>query len=175
MSTQELTNKFVPTNYLQTLLQPTVELDSKPAAPHSFSATDVLPSGSLLSINPPNLGQDQYMQLSENNYLHSNIGNKRDLSYIQQCWVYYQTANRGHIPTLIVRSKKGQKVVKIVDWVTYVLYHCKKIDNLPIGKPSNTNVSTKTAVNNFNNFLEQCCSRSFATGFILCSSLFVRR
>ena len=152
MSTQELTNKFVPTNYLQTLLQPTVELDSKPAAPHSFSATDVLPSGSLLSINPPNLGQDQYMQLSENNYLHSNIGNKRDLSYIQQRWVYYQAANRGHVPTLIVRSKKGQKVVKIVDWVTYVLYHCKKIDDLPIGKPSNTNVSTKTAVNNFNHF-----------------------
>ena len=102
MSTQELTNKFVPTNYLQTLLQPTVELDSKPAAPHSFSATDVLPSGSLLSINPPNLGQDQYMQLSENNYLHSNIGNKRDLSYIQQRWVYYQAANRGHVTTLIV-------------------------------------------------------------------------
>ena len=115
-------------------------------------SADLLPSGSVLSVNPPNLDQVKDQTISEANYLHSNTHKKHDLSYIVQRWVYYQAANRGHVPQMMVRSKRGSKLVKIVDWITYVLYHCKKVDDLPLAKPTNTNVSTKTAVNNFNHF-----------------------
>ena len=152
MTTQDITTKVVPANYLQNLLQPTVDVDTKLPAQSNFSQTDLLPAGALLSVNPPNLGHDNYMKISETNYLHSNTDEHRDLSHILGRWVIYQAANRGHVPQLLVRSKKGQKLVKIVDWITYVLYHTKKVDDLPIGLPNNTNVTTKSAVNNFNHF-----------------------
>ena len=74
------------------------------------------------------------------------------MNYLKQRWVFYQAANRGHIPTLVVRSKKGPKTVKITNWVEYVLYHAKQVDDLPIAIPNSTKTSTKTAVNNFNHF-----------------------
>ena len=152
LSTQEISTKLIPQNYLHNLLQPDLVPDSKVPAPCNVSTTNVLPTEALLSVNPPNLAQGAYQTISEANYLHSNIDNKRDLSYIMSRWVYYQAANRGHVPQLMVRSKRGSKLVKIVDWITYVLYHCKQVDDLPLAKPTNTNISTKTAVNNFNHF-----------------------
>ena len=52
----------------------------------------------------------------------------------------------------MVRSKRVSKLVKISDWIPFVLYHCKQVDELLLVKPTNTNVSTKTAANNFNHF-----------------------
>ena len=97
MSTQEISNKLIPQNYLHALLQPDIVADSKLPALNVPSA-DLLPSGSVLSVNPPNLNQVTYQTISEANYLHSNTHKKRDLSYILQRWVYYQAANRGHVP-----------------------------------------------------------------------------
>ena len=57
MSTQEISNKLIPQNYLHTLLQPDIVTYSKLPAPLNVPSTDLLPSGSLLLVNPPNLDQ----------------------------------------------------------------------------------------------------------------------
>ena len=94
MTTQDITNKAVQVNYLQNLLQPTVDVNTKLPAQSNFSETDLLPAGALLSVNPPNLGHDNYMKISEANYLHSNTDEHRDLSHILGRWVIYQAARR---------------------------------------------------------------------------------
>jgi hypothetical protein len=89
-------------------------------------------------VNPPNIPRSEYFRGAEQAYLHSSPDFKRDLSYLKQRWVFYQAANRGHIPTLVVRSKKGPKTVKITNWVEYVLYHAKQVDDQPISLPNST-------------------------------------
>ena len=100
LSTQEISTKLIPQNYLHNLLQPDLVPDSKVPAPCNVSTTNVLPTEALLSVNPPNLAQGAYQTISEANYLHSNIDNKRDLSYIMSrtigCTIKLQTGGTFH-------------------------------------------------------------------------------
>ena len=152
LSTQEH-QKIIPKNYLQRQLIPSGNLkdDGLPAPVQNSS---LLPQDALLCVYPPNATRQSYFQGAERAYLHSSPEFKRDLSYLKQRWVFFQAANRGHVPTLVVRSKKGSKTVKITNWVEFVLYNSKKVDDLPTGIPENTGTSTTTSVNNFNFFGE---------------------
>ena len=124
LSTQEH-QKIIPKNYLQRQLIPSGNLkdDGLPAPVQNSS---LLPQDALLCVYPPNATRQSYFQGAERAYLHSSPEFKRDLSYLKQRWVFFQAANRGHVPTLVVRSKKGSKTVKITNWVEFVLYNSKK-------------------------------------------------
>jgi hypothetical protein len=153
LSTQEH-QQIIPKAYLAHNIKTALATDSivDKTLPPVLSPSAFLPNNASLSMNPPNIPRREYFRGAEQAYLHSSPDFKRDLSYLKQRWVFYQAANRGHIPTLVVRSKKGPKTVKITNWVENVLYHAKQVDDLLIAILNSTKTSTTTAVNNFNHF-----------------------
>ena len=172
MSTQDLADKIgLGATYLRQQLippsssdfnaqlilpAPPSNLDLKlpaPQLPGMRALSD--PTCSVLQVNPANIDNVSFgvfLRNSEQDWLHSSPQNKRSLANVKESWFFFRAANGGHVPTVLVRSKKGTKTVQIKTWVDYVLYNSNKVDDLPTGSPPNTNDATKTAINNFNFF-----------------------